>query len=299
MEPVWNWGNDLIVSIQAIQSPVLHGLFNAITFLGEAEFLLLIFPLLIWSVNKPIGLRVAYLVLTSITINTWAKISINHPRPFEWPSEATSPVLKLNNKASGPGIPSGHTQSSLVLWFYLAYQFRKPWLWVLATILFGLVSFSRVYLGVHFPTDLLGGAVLGLIILLLFIKFEPRVSTILATQPRWLQVILAIGGPLIIISMNSHPDVVASMSTISGFSLGLIIEQEKIGFQATGSIAQRAARFIVGIVILALIFFGLDSIEFSTESILHLPFDILRFAIAGFWVSAGAPWLFKRLNLVE
>ncbi len=297
MEPIWNWGNQVIVSIQTIHNPALDGLFNAITFLGEVEFFLLIFPFVIWVVNKSAGLHLAYLVLISITFNTWAKLLINHPRPFEWPSAATSPVLKLNQKASGPGIPSGHTQTSLVLWFYLAHQLRQGWFWVIAAILFVLVSFSRVYLGVHFPTDLLGGAILGLIILLLFVKFEPQITALLLNRSLRLQIGLAIVVPLLIIFIHPHPDTMATVSTMGGFSLGIIFERQQVNFQATGPIGQRLLRFVVGLVLLAIIFVGLDLIIPAPENVLHFPMTIVRYAVSGFWTSGGAPWLFKRTNL--
>jgi membrane-associated phospholipid phosphatase len=296
MEPLWNSGINVIVSIQMFHTPVLDGLFNAITFLGEAEFFLLIFPFIIWSVNKSVGFRLAYLVLISITFNTWAKLIINHPRPYEWPSADTSPVLKLNSRANGPGIPSGHTQTSLTLWFYLAYQFKRPWFWWVAAGLFILVSFSRIYLGVHFPTDLLGGAVLGLIILLLFITFESQLTAILLTQTQKLQIGLAVAIPLIIVLIHPHPSTIATVSTLSGFSLGIIFEREKVGFQATGSIAERLGRLLLGLMVLAIIFKCLGMVVPVPENVWHLPLMIVRYAVSGFWTSGGAPWLFQRMT---
>ena len=99
MEPIWQWGNNIIVSIQTVHNPALDGFFNAVTFLGEPEFFLILFPLIIWSINKSVGQRLAYLMLIGLTLNTWAKELIGHPRPYEWPSVETSPVLKLNQQA--------------------------------------------------------------------------------------------------------------------------------------------------------------------------------------------------------
>jgi membrane-associated phospholipid phosphatase len=297
MEPIWQWGNNIIVSIQTVHNPVLDGFFNAVTFLGEPEFFLILFPLIIWSVNKSIGQRLAYLMLIGLTLNTWAKELIGHPRPYEWPSAETSPVLKLNRQAHGPGLPSGHTQSSLMLWFYLAYHFQKKWLWIMAAILFVLVSFSRVYLGVHFPTDLLGGAVLGLIILLLFIKFEDSMTAQLWAIPSRPLTALVMLMPLALIAIYPHPDAMIAISALAGFSLGIIIDHYKIGFEVSGSFGRRAARYMVGIIILVIIYVGLAMLLPGEGHTLYVPFRILRYAIAGFWVSAGAPWLFKKIRL--
>lgn len=297
MEPIWDWGNHLIVIIQTVRSPALDALFNIITLLGEAEFFLIIFPFVIWVVNKPVGVRLAYLVFISIAANTWAKMIVNHPRPFEWPTVDSSPVRKLNARATGPGLPSNHAQTSLVLWFYLAYRFKQIWLWLLAAFLVIVVSFSRMYLGVHFPTDLLAGFILGLIILLAFINLEPRLTFLISTQSLVIQIGLAFILPLILIVIAPYHDAVASLSTLSGFSLGVIFEQRNVNFQAAGPLSQRAARLVVGLILLIIFFEGFKYIIPSSEHILYYPLALGRYGLAGFWVSGGGPWVFKRLHL--
>jgi membrane-associated phospholipid phosphatase len=298
VEPLWNWGNEIIVSIQAVHNPALDGFFNALTFMGEAEFYLLVFPLIIWAFNKSIGQRAVFLVFFGLTLNNaWLKELFGHPRPYEWPSVDTSPVLKLNDAARDPGLPSGHTMASLTLWYYLAYHFKKRWLWILATVLFVLISFSRVYLGVHFPTDLLGGAIVGLIMLLLFIKFENRLVNILWAQSVWLQVGLAIIIPLVLIIIYPHRDAVAALSALSGFSLGIIIDRQIIHFDVDGSVTQKVLRYAVGIITLVIIYLGIEILQPDPGQGLYIPIRIVRYIIAGFWVSGGAPWLFTKIKL--
>jgi hypothetical protein len=259
---------------------------------------LLIFPLIIWVFNKSIGQRAVYLIFFGLTINNaWLKEFFGHPRPYEWPSEAASPVLKLNKAAHGPGLPSGHTQGSLMLWYYLAYQFKKRWLWGLATILFVLISFSRVYLGVHFPTDLLGGAIVGLIILLLFIKFEDPLVNKLWAQTVWVQVGLAIIIPLLLIIIYPHRDAVAALSALSGFSLGIIIDRRIIHFDVTGSVIQKVLRYGIGLIMLVIIYAGIEVFQPEAGQLFHTPIRMARYMVAGFWVSGGAPWLFTKIKL--
>jgi len=298
VEPFWNWGNDIIVSIQAVHNPVLDGFFNAITFMGEAEFYLLIFPLIIWAFDKSIGQRAVFLVFFGLTVNAWVKEAFGHPRPFEWPSIANSPVLDLNQNARGPGLPSGHAQASLMLWYYLAYHLKKRWLWALATILFVLISFSRIYLGVHFPTDVLGGAILGLIMLLLFIRFEDRLVDSLQAQAVWLQVGIAIFIPLVLIVIYPHRDAVAALSALSGFSLGIILDQHIIHFEVTGSVTQKILRYVVGIIMLVIIYMGIEIFQPEPGQALYVPVRMVRYTVAGFWVSGGAPWLFTKIKLI-
>ncbi len=102
---------------------------------------------------------------------------------------------------------------------------------------------------------------------------------------------------MLIILIDHHPDTLSAISALSGISLGIIFDQRKIGFAVTGSIPRRIIRYIVGIIALVIIFFGLKSILPAPENILYIPLNILRYVIAGFWISGGALWMFKRTNL--
>ncbi|RME70771.1 MAG: phosphatase PAP2 family protein [Chloroflexi bacterium] len=294
MPPLWDWGNRLIVFIQAYHSPGLDAFFNGVTFLGEAEFFLLFLPLVIWSVDQRAGIRLVYLTFISVALNTWAKQFFNHPRPFEWPTPETSPVLKLNARAEGPGLPSGHTQNAVVLWFYLAYRFHRAWFWAVAAGLVGLISFSRVYLGVHFPTDILGGAVLGAAVLGLFIIGEPAASAWLAQQPRRRLVILAIALPVGLLLLHPTPTNVAVFSVLLGFSLGILFDLPPA--EPALTLSGRILRYLLGLAGLLVIFIGLKFILPAEESSLYLPLAGLRLAAVAFWISGGAPRLFRRLD---
>ena len=68
----------------------------------------------------------------------------------------------------GPGFPSGHVQGTVTVWGYLALAFARRWLTWLAAALIVLMCISRLYLGLHFPADVLGGLVLGLVLVLFY-----------------------------------------------------------------------------------------------------------------------------------
>lgn len=83
---------------------------------------------------------------------------INRTRPFE----AVKGLVTLIEHPSSSSFPSRHTSSAfaavVVLWALLPRKFSIP-----ALVLAGLISFSRLYVGVHYPTDILGGMAIGLI----------------------------------------------------------------------------------------------------------------------------------------
>jgi undecaprenyl-diphosphatase len=295
MESIWNWGNALIVSIQTIHNPIIDSFFRAVTEMGSAMFILAAVAFVLWSVDKETGIRLFYLLLISTAVNSWAKRLIGHPRPFDWPSPQTSPVLKLVD-VGGNGLPSGHAQSALLWSIYLASRLKGRWAWAGALVYCLAVGFSRIYLGVHFPTDVLGGFVLGLALVSLFNWVEPHLSPRLAKLSPQTQAGLALMIPVAITLLN--PPYLQEMDLLSGiaaFGLGVIVERQKIGFQPTGSLGLRLMRFVIGIIPLAVIFLGLELISDGRDLGPLIP--IVQYILLGVWISAGGPWLFKKMRL--
>ena len=77
-------------------------------------------------------------------------------------SGAWLPVAVQHVEGLGGGLPSGHAQNGLVVWGGLAAWARRPWVWTLAVLIIVLLGLSRVYLGVHYPSDVAAGAALGM-----------------------------------------------------------------------------------------------------------------------------------------
>jgi membrane-associated phospholipid phosphatase len=80
--------------------------------LGDKEFYLLFLPLIYWCVDRRTGVRLLFLLLVSVFINSAAKVLVHQPRPFHYDSRVEQIV-----EAYGGGLPSGHTQNTMVLWW--------------------------------------------------------------------------------------------------------------------------------------------------------------------------------------
>ena len=76
-----------------------------------------------------------------------------------------------------------------------------------------------------------------------------------------------------------------------------VLEAQHIGFQIAGSTKDRVLRSLVGILGVAVLFFGLGSILPEDPTILALPAGFFRFFIASFWVAYLAPWFFVRIGI--
>lgn len=138
--------------------------------LGSEYFYLALLPVFYWAINRRLGARLGALLLFSAAVNEIFKVGFASPRPY-W----VLPALKMGGTTETSfGFPSGHAQGAWLLWLYLALQTRNRRLWVPVAILVALcITVSRNYLGVHYLADSIGGALIGLSILLLTRLFGP------------------------------------------------------------------------------------------------------------------------------
>ena len=139
---------------------------KSITFLASPTFIIiaLIF-LIIFIKNKIFSFLIFINTINVFLLNQGLKLIFSRPRP----------EFKLIEEA-GFSFPSGHAMISLSFYGFLIFIIwhmnlkHKNLLTILLVILIILVGFSRVYLGVHYPSDVLAGFVLSLAYLLIFIK---------------------------------------------------------------------------------------------------------------------------------
>lgn len=320
MEALQELGIQMIQAIQVLM-PTLDTIMEIFTFLGKIEFYMLFITFLYWVVDASLGFRVFMVLLTTDIVGMAFKQLLHQPRPY-WVGD----VQHIGGEETSYGIPSTHASDSLAVWAYLAYQVRKRWLWITSIAIILLISFSRLYLGVHFPHDLVGGWLIGLIVLFLFIKYEKRVSTWLQTQSQASQISMgfAISISFIIIGLivrsiiAGTPDpeswahyAVEARSLTSYFTLagalfgavaGYILMKSRVKFQIEGSWAQKLGRYLVGIVGVLIAMYGLDilfSLFASDESILGYILRYIRYGTTTFWVMFGAPWVFLKLKLAS
>ncbi len=311
-----------IIIIQALQtfSPTLDTVMEFFTFLGRVEFYFLLIAFLYWIVDSKLGFRVSMILLSTDIVTTSFKTLLHQPRPY-WVAD----VKQLSAEPSY-GIPSSHTSDSLAVWGYLIYHVRKNWFRVIAVILIIMIALSRLYLGVHFLHDILGGWLIGGVMLFLFIKYEEKVSSWLNTHTTRFQIgfsflisLMIIATGLIILALiasTPDPDSWANFSSdarsishyfslagafFGGFS-GYVLMKGYARFETGGTWVQQTGRYFLGILFVFIILFGLDELfgQFAVDE--SAPGYILRYIRYGattFWVILGAPWAFLKLRLAK
>jgi membrane-associated phospholipid phosphatase len=293
MDAIFQWGLNFIIMIQQIDTPLLDSFFRAVTSLGDELFYLLLFPFLLWCVDFYLGIRVGIIFLLSVYANNGLKEIFQQPRPFD----ILPQIQKVH--ASGNGFPSGHAQSSLVVWGSIAYWKKQIWIRNLSVLLILLVGFSRIYLGVHFPTDILGGWLFGGLILGLsyFIFLKIKLDFI---QGNMIFKIIGITlFSVILLQIQSSADTISSVAALTGIGYGLLLFHSYIGGIRPENWLKRLISFLVGVIGIGIIYLGLKLILPSEGQSFYQLSRFFRYLLLGIWISFGAPWLFIRMRLAR
>lgn len=171
------WELSLIKNLQLIRTPFLDKFFLFLNYFDTFYFPLILIPVIWFGYNWKWGLRLLYIIIISSVLNELAKLLFHQPRPtFLDPSVG---VIFLKNF----GFPSGAAQAATVYSGLMILYFKnKKVAWILGSILVFFISLSRVYLGVHFISDLIGGYILGIIVVILFYNFHSKIENFLSKK---------------------------------------------------------------------------------------------------------------------
>lgn len=296
MEQWYSWGLAVIRWIQQIESPLLTGLMKGITFLGSEYAYLALIPFVYWCIDEQKGLRLGITFVLSAWLNGALKEWLHQPRPYE-----LDPAVGLAREDSF-GIPSGHAQLTLTFWGIAGPWIHRRWGVILAVGLSLLVGFTRLYLGVHFPTDVVAGWLVGLgVLAVYYLGYSTIESYLKNIPPRFLLLLAA----LLAFCMNAlNPKDVSFGGVFFGMCLGVLLVSPSLGFRASegpeGKPAirtTRALRYGLGIVGVLLLYAGLKPLLPPEGAAWYQAGRFVRYGLIGLWVSGGAPWLFKRVKL--
>ena len=319
MDALFQFGIRITLALQTL-SPALDSFMEAASFLGRIEFFLVLIPFIYWTVDRRIGVRTLLILIYADFVTSSVKLLLHQPRPY-W----LGGVKELSTEANY-ALPSSHASSSASVGGYFITRTKENWLRILIGAIILLIGISRLYLGVHFPHDVLFGWLVGFAVLWGIAKWNERVSNWLKSKSLAFQIglgfidsiLIFLIGLLIRFIISGTPDP-ASYSSFSadarsvthfftlagalfGTTTGYALMRQYARFEATGTWGIRLVRYAVGIIGLLALFYGLDTL-FATIAIDESPFGYtlryIRYGTATLWATFLAPWLFLKLKLAE
>lgn len=143
---------EFLYFLEGLRNPVFDFIFSLITHLGEETFFLVAAIFVFWCVDKRGGYYILTTGLIGTVINQWLKLIFRIDRPWVLDTEF-EPVGDAIEEATGYSFPSGHTQNIAGTFGSIFAYFKKNWLRITSVVIIILVAFSRNYLGVHTPLD--------------------------------------------------------------------------------------------------------------------------------------------------
>lgn len=150
---------------QSIRCEFLTVVFGFFSFLGDGLPFVAAVGIVYWFADKKTGEQLMLTMLTSVALNSALKNAVARPRPYVAGDvsllRVDSFLFSTVDLADTASFPSGHSQMSSTFGFGVACRARRTWVWVCAVLFILLVMCSRLYFGVHYPTDVLAGFALG------------------------------------------------------------------------------------------------------------------------------------------
>jgi membrane-associated phospholipid phosphatase len=308
METILQWGMDCIRQIQTLQTPGLTVIMRAITAIGETFAYMALLPLVYWCFDEKKGLRLAVTLLISVWINIALKSLLDQPRPY---FTSYDPSVGMDTVVMG-GFPSAHAQNSLVMWMIIASwkissRLSNAVRFGAAALLCLLIGFSRVYLGVHFPTDVLGGWLFGGVILAVYFTVGGRIEKWFEARSPRAEFIAAAALAFAMNMYRPSEYMIIPSGMILGLGIGHFLCRRYINFNA--SINDRTGmekrvtllvRYALGLTAMVLLFVATGkAINGLHDSSNYQLYVFMRYILVAIWFSAGAPWLFRKLRLAR
>jgi membrane-associated phospholipid phosphatase len=313
---------EIIEWMQQFSNAFLDAFFSFWTMFGEDLIIIAIMGFVYWCYNKKAGEYLGLSVFVSLVLNSVIKVLVQRPRPFQVDDQ----IVNLRPATSGGyAFPSGHTQGASSVFGSVAVWVKKRWVSIVAAIIVVMVALSRMYLGVHYLSDVIVGGILGigigLLIFRLFVKTEDHhrlymrilvIAAVVVLFVYLLELFTASASETMTNSAFLYDKIEGLLKmagAFAGFVFGVQFEKKHVDFTNHRVIWKNLARFALGVGIVMGIRLGLDfifSLIIDTETLaegqlalasIAALFDCIRYGAMVFVAIGVYPLVFKKFNI--
>ncbi len=279
--------------LEGIRTPFLNSFFECVSMLGEDTVLIVLMAVLYFGYSKDIARKIFFSTALSLGTNCVIKNFVRLPRPFA--NDAVSCVRP--ETATGYSFPSGHTQTIASWSTTLAVHTKKRTSYIFCTVLIVLMAFSRMYLGAHYPSDVIIGALLGVSFALLGNHLYERFPN----KTALCGVVILLLTPLAVYYLSApdaqYADFFKLYGLFAGFTLSIPFEEKFIQFTNNVSVGKFILRIVCVSILAALMKSGLKKLFACDQLQLSLILDGVRYFVLAFVILGICPWIFKKLQI--
>lgn len=154
---------DFLWKLSEIRTPFLTVINRAVTICAEEYVILVLLCVLFWCVSKKTAYKMGFAYMASATTVQGLKVICRIERPWIL-DKSFKAVKSAVPAATGYSFPSGHTCAATSMYGAIAFSLKKLWKQLLLFALIAGVMFSRMYLGVHTPADVLEGFSISIVL---------------------------------------------------------------------------------------------------------------------------------------
>lgn len=298
---------------------------QVISLFGTQYFQFLLFACIYWCYDQKTALRLGMALILGNGLNAALKWIFHAPRPY-W----INPAVKPFSSESSFGMPSGHVMMSTIFYGRITLWLKKIWKTIFIGLLIFLIGLSRLYLGVHFFSDVIAGLVFGILFLVILSRLEQPAARFLHQMnfpskisiffgfslaiillfgmlefllspwqipDTWLRNVQAVG-----LSSSIDPFRIKDIFTLSGLSFGMMTgyfwSRKNFKLHIPANQTRGISRLVIGLSGLAiLMLFPAMLIERMTSELLKFGSIYFLYFLISFWITGAAPNIFRKFNL--
>ncbi len=284
---------DFLKLLETVRTDVFNVLFESITLLGEETLLIALMAVIYFLYDKQLARKLFIITVLSLTTNSIIKNFVRIPRPF---ADGKLTCVRPQT-ATGYSFPSGHTQNFATWSFSLALHFKKHWACILSILLTLLMAFSRMYLGAHYPSDVLVGLLLGISFAVAGSYVCSKTDNIAALSTCALLLLTPFAVYFLIAAEALFADFFKAYGLLAGFLCGTCFEEKYVRLDCTGALWKRFLRVVLAVVLAVLIKTALKKL-FACELLrLSLISDAVRYFLLTLIMLGICPLLFQKFKL--